>query len=394
MNSKSVLLVANWDWVLHNFRMHLARRLQEEGYNVSFICPPGDYVNGFADEGIRWIPWKVSRRGLNPFDELRSIVSLAKIYMEEQPHIVHHSTIKPNLYGTLAVHLNRLCARSASTPAVLNSFMGIGYVFSDHTLSRALRLIVVPLLRLALSRSGVFTTFSNEADRQAFINYKIVRASNSGIYISEFVDTEIFRPDRNGHNGPIRVFMGARLLWDKGVQEFVDTATRVQAESSSNVEFWLAGEPDKGAPNHVPRERLQAWHTSGKIRWLGHRSDMPNLMRHVDIAFLPTHYNEGTPRFLVEAASAGLPLVSTQIQACERVVHDNENGYTAPTRDVEAFTAAIVRLANDASLRMTFGQNSRTLALEMYKKESNLIEWIDLYNQLLSKKEIEVVAVR
>ena len=382
MNSKRVILVANWDWVLHNFRMHLARRLQEEGYSVSFVCPPGDYVNGFADEDIRWIPWKVSRRGLNPIDELQSIVSLAKIYMEEQPGIVHHSTIKPNLYGTLAVHLNRLCARFTSTPAVLNSFMGIGYVFSDHTLAQALRFIVVPLLRLALNRSGVFTTFSNKADRQAFVDHEIVRTSNSGIYISEFVDTNTFRPGQSEDGRPIRVLMGARLLWDKGVKEFVDTASNVDSKSSTDVEFWLAGDPDQGAPNYVPRKDIEEWVENGTIRWLGHRSDMPELMRRVDIAFLPTHYNEGTPRFLVEAASTGLPLVSTATEACERVVRDGINGHVAPAKDVKAFTKAILHLVENKDDRDAFGRHSRALALNMYDKESNLDKWIDLYHSI------------
>lgn len=363
----------------------MAKRLIREGYDVAFVCPPGAYTDQFAEQGIGWIPWDVSRRGLNPFQESQSILALARIYRQVQPTLVHHSTIKPNLYGTLAVLLNEWLDGRSDRTAILNSFMGIGFVFSEHTLARILRFFVVPLLRAALGRESVFTTFSNEADRSALIDVGIVTESNSSVLISEFVDTDVFAPsDSTADERTVRVFMGARLLWDKGVQEFVDTARSVQSRTDVPVEFWLAGEPDTGAPNHVPHDTLRDWNKEGVINWLGHRSDMPFLFSQVDIGFLPTHYNEGTPRFLVEGASSGLPLVTTDIEACRRVVHHRENGFIAPQKDVDAFSEAIIEIVEDRELRQEFGEESRRLAETMYQKEENLDEWMGLYQQLIN----------
>jgi glycosyltransferase involved in cell wall biosynthesis len=207
------------------------------------------------------------------------------------------------------------------------------------------------------------------------------------VLISEFVDTQTFSPPASSDSDrPVRVFMGARLLWDKGVQEFVDTARIVRERVDVRVEFWLAGEPDTGAPNHVPRAQLKEWDEEGVINWLGHRSDMPELFRQVDIGFLPTHYNEGTPRFLVEGASSGLPLVTTDTEACRRVVHDGKNGYVAPKKAPKAFAEAVTELVVDAEQRRTFGSKSRHLAENMYEKEQNLDAWMRLYHQLLSHR--------
>lgn len=365
----------------------MAKRLIDEGYEVTFVCPPGMYTDEFGEQGIGWIPWQVSRRGLNPIEEGRSVLELAQIYRQVRPILVHHSTIKPNLYGTLAVMLNHLNGPQSTRPAVLNSFMGIGFVFSDHAMARLLRLAVVPLLRLALRRESVYTTFSNEEDRSTLTNAGIVTASNSSVLISEFVDTDVFSPSESAdHVSPVCVFMGARLLWDKGVQEFVDTAQAVQAQTDVPVDFWLAGEPDTGAPNHVPHDMLRAWDDEGVIRWLGHRSDMPALFRKVDIGFLPTHYNEGTPRFLVEGASSGLPLVTTDIEACRRVVRHQSNGFVVPIKDVKAFSDAITKLVQNPELRQSCGRESRRLAEEMYEKDKNLDEWMKLYGRLIQRR--------
>lgn len=383
-----VLIVANWDWVIYNFRLALARRLRAEGYDVRFVCPPGRYTRVFEQEGFPWIAWSLSRRGLNPVAEAAAVAQLARIYADEQPQIVHHSTIKPNVYGALAVRLNTLRAAwrggpGAPPPRVINSFMGIGFAFSDHLLARLLRpTVVVPLLRLGTQPENVFTTFSNHRDRDLFADLGIAPPARSGVLVSEFVDVTTFHPVPDpAPADPLVVLMGARLLWDKGVGEFVEAARQVRARHGDRVAFHLAGAPDEGAPNHVPTETLRAWHEEGVIRWLGHCSDMPDLLRSAHVAVLPTHYNEGTPRFLVEGAASGLPLVATQIEACERVVRDGHNGFTVPKRAPDALADAVTRLANDPALRRRMSTHSRALAVEHYAMEDNLRDWVALYHR-------------
>lgn len=385
-STPSVLMVANWDWVLYNFRLALAKSLRREGYRVTFVCPDGEYVEELRKEGFSWIEWSLKRRSLNPLMEVRALWSLARIYQRVQPDLLHHDTIKPNVYGALATWLNEKRGVTDSPPEVINSFMGIGFLFSNRPLARYLRPLVLPLMRFGMRQTHIYTTFSNHEDRETFIQQRLVRPDQTRVIVSEFVNTDYFHPPGDTsvqEKQPVRVLMAARLLWDKGVQEFVEAA-QLFDQRGVPVEFLLAGEPDTSTPGFVPEERLREWHEAGTIRWLGHRSDMPNLLRSVDIAALPTHYNEGLPRFLVEAASSGLPLVASDIEACRRVLEEDENGHIVPRENAESLANAIQHLALNPEKRQKMGQVSRRRAVAEFAECKVVKEWVDLYSQRLT----------
>ncbi len=390
-SSPKLLYVANWDWVLYNFRLDLARSAAEAGYDVALVCPDGQYVSEFQTAGLRWIRWPLDRKSINPVTELISILRLAQIYEREQPDLIHHDTIKPNIYGALATWLNGVREVWRSPPQLLNSFMGVGFMFSNRPLARLLRPLVLPIMRFGMRREQVLTTFSNRRDHDLFVGRGLVEPERARVVVSEFVDTNRFDvPDRRNGTGPdarnaerpLRVLMAARLLWDKGVGEFVEAA-RILADRDVPVEFLLAGEPDVEAKGYVPVERLEQWDEYGPVRWLGYCSDMPALLREVDIAVLPTHYNEGLPRFLVEAASSGLPLVASDHAACRRVVEDGANGFVIPKEDAEQLARAVEFLARNSERRHKMGKASREKAVSKFDRVKNIEEWLGLYDQLV-----------
>lgn len=382
---QKVLLVANWDWVLFNFRFALARELKRQGYDVVFVCPEGDYVQRMQEEGFRWVNWPLQRRSLNPLNELKSVGTLAKIYRDENPALIHHDTIKPNFYGSLAVKRNRKKAPDHESPRVINTFMGLGYLFSSHPKASFLRRLLLPILRFALQQKEVFTVFSNQRDLNTFLKLNLLKPADAQVLVSECVDIDRFQPGDGSKKHPenhYRVLMAARLLWDKGVQEFVDASKALQ-QQNKHVEFWLAGLPDKENPQWVPEEELNAWEAQRLIQWLGHCSDMPDLLQKVDIATLPTHYNEGLPRFLVESAASGLPLIATDIPACRAIVKDGVNGIIIPTQNADALANAISRLIDDNTLRSNMSEASRSIALSEFDEKQVLKEWLSLYKKLI-----------
>lgn len=385
-DTSKILLVANWDWVTYNFRIALARALQEQRHKVTLVSPDGEYVDALEGEGFRHISWSLERRSLNPFQELGAIWELARIYEREAPDLVHHDTIKPNLYGPLAAQLNMWRGVWSKPPTMLNSFMGIGFLFSQRTKANWLRPFVLPLMRFAMRRGHVFTTFSNEADERTFIQRRLVDPERTGVMVSEFVNTERFQAIPSGRSNEENtvVLMAARLLWDKGVQEFV-SAARTLRENDLPVEFWLAGKPDTDTPGFVSYDQLREWNQSGVINWLGYCSKMPDLLNRVDIAVLPTHYNEGLPRFLVEAAAVGLPLISTDLEACRRVVENGKNGIIISKRSPSELAEAVEKLVRNPSLRASMGKASRDKALSEFAEREVVEEWLELYNHLLSE---------
>jgi len=377
-----VLMVAHWDWVLYNLSgLPLARALREKGFEVIFVCPYGEYVPKLKEEGFCWIHWAIVRRSLNPVRELIAILHLASIYQREQPQIVHHFTIKPNFYGSIAALLAR-------RDKVINTFTGLGFLFSEHPLAIGLRSSVLPLAKLAFRASKGWSVFQNRQDLETCLRLRLVLPERVVVIDGSGIDTRKFHPNHDSppdnHEHPIVVFMAARLLWDKGVREFVEAA-RVLKARGLQVEFWLAGKPDNGNPMCVPEEFLKEWREEGLINWLGHRDDMPNLLQQVDIAVLPS-YHEGVPRFLLEAAACGLPLVATDIEGCRVVVREGVNGFLVPPRNPTALADALERLLQDPSLRRRMGQASRHIAEVEFDERKVLAKWLALYERVLSSE--------
>ena len=389
---KKVLMVASWDWTLDKFRLALAEFLRKEGYEITFVCADGEYVERFQKRGFRWIEWESKRKRLNPFAELQALWNLAEIYARERPDLVHHDTIKPNLYGPLAIKLNQWLDRVEEPPKVIDTFMGLGYVFSEGAIPATLRTLITPFLHLGINQSNVHAVFSNADDQKRLRSHGILKHDRTDVLMSEFVDTEKFRPFASDQHVlkeaadcknevPI-ILMAVRLLWAKGVGEFAEAA-RILRERGTEARFWLAGEPDKDSAGFVPESELYEWEEKGLINWLGYQTDMPALLNKADIAVLPTKYNEGMPRFLVEAVACGLPVVATDMEACRIVVQDGENGMIVPSGNAERLADALERLATDETLRSEMGETAREIAIEEFDKETGTEKWKRLYDRLL-----------
>lgn len=378
-----VLLVAHWDWVLYNFRLPLARALRERGYDVTFVCPFGEYVDKLMSEGFRCIHWSVIRRSVNPIKEIKALFHLAHIYHRERPALVHHFTVKPNLLGSLAARLVTM-QKDENGLRVINTFTGLGFLFSEHPAARTLRVATLPLFRLGQNTPTVWTVCLNSTDKDKLTQLGLANPSRTFVIISSGVDIRKFSPNgqpNNSNHTPI-VLMAARLLWDKGVKEFVE-ASQLLKKRGVRVELWLAGKPDNGNPMAVPEELLRSWHERGVIKWIGHCDDMPELLRHVDIAVLPSYY-EGVPCFLLEAAATGLPLVATDIEGCRVIVRNGVNGFLVPVGDAESLALAIERLVRDPQLRKRMGEASREIAEKGFDVRKILRQWLQLYEQVLN----------
>jgi glycosyltransferase involved in cell wall biosynthesis len=384
-------MVASWDWTLDKFRLALAESLREEGYEITFVCADGKYVERFERKGFRWIEWKSKRKRLNPLAELRAFLELASIYAREDPDLIHHDTIKPNLYGPLAVRLNKALGRVESPPPIINTFMGLGYVFSEGVLPYVLRTLIAPFLAFGLNQPNVHAVFSNRSDEERLRRSNILHHDRTRVLMSEFVDTDVFRPYQPEQVNPEvvddraeapTVLMAVRLLWAKGVGELAE-ASQILERRGVNANFWLAGEPDTDSAGFVPVEQLRKWDEQGVLTWLGYQTNMPQLLNQADIAVLPTKYNEGMPRFLVESIACGLPVVTTDKEACRIVVEDNTNGLLVPAGDPKALADALERLISEEHLRKRLGRKGRKIAVRDFDENQGTEEWHRFYNQLV-----------
>ena len=350
-----IILFANTDWYLFKFRIAQARALRDLGVDLTLVSPPGTFSPELEKMGYRWLPFPLSRSGMNPLSEAAAIRRLVRLYRREHPDLVHHFTIKSILYGSLA-------AKAAGVKAIVNGVTGLGYVFSSGSPARRLlRLLVEAWYRLALR--GTQAVFDNDEDRRFFISRKLIRMEAAHVVRSAGVDVELYTPAPEPEGVPV-VMLAGRMLWDKGIREYVEAA-RLLRRDGVPARLVLVGEPDAGNPASITREQLQAWDASGEVEWWGFRADMPSVIRQVNIVCLPS-YREGLPTTLIEAGACGRAVVATDVTGCRDAVRDGVTGLLVPAKDAAALAAGLMALLRDPSLRRKMGQAGRQMAVDEF----------------------------
>ncbi|MDI6770539.1 MAG: glycosyltransferase family 4 protein [Anaerolineales bacterium] len=368
-----VLLFANTDWYLYNFRLPLAQALRTAGHEVLLLSPPGEYGPRLVQAGFCWISFPLSRRGMNPFSELITLWRLTRLYSRERPDLAHHFTVKCVLYGSLA-------AKMAGVKGIVNAITGLGYVFiGDEPPVRLLRWLIKGFYRCALRGSQVI--FQNPEDQSLFSRNGLVDGEQVTMIPSSGVDIEKFSPSPEPAGEPL-VILPARMLWAKGVAEFVDAA-RLLREDGIHARFALVGDTDLANPDAVPVDQLEKWQKEGIIEWWGWQEDMPAIYRQTHIVCLPS-YREGTPKTLIEAAACGRPIVTTDVPGCRLVTHHQQNGLLVPVRDSRALAEALKILIADSALRKQMGKKGRELAVAEFSLEKVVGQTLAVYEKTLS----------
>lgn len=372
-----ILFFANSAWYLHNFRLSLATALREAGHEVLLVSPADDFGRRLLTAGLRWLPAPMDRRSLNPLAEARLILWLRALIAREGIELVHGFTIKCAVYASLA-------ARLAGVTARVNAVAGMGYVFtSESWQARLLRPIVRTLLKLALGGRQTRLILQNQDDVDLFTRARLVDPTQVRLIRGSGVDCTRFTPGAGrAADATFRVLLPARLLWDKGVGEFMSACRMIQGQGR-RMEFLVAGAPDPGNPASIPEATLKQWAEEGVVHWLGHVEDMVGLFRSVDTVVLPT-YREGLPKGLIEAAACGLPLIATDVPGCREVVTHEVDGLLVPARDPAALAAAMARLQDDQVLRRRLGSAARAKALAEFDEKIVIDSTMAVYRELVS----------
>ena len=368
-----ILLFANTDWYLYNFRLSLAKDLRDLGHEVILLSPPGNFQKLLQENGFQLISFPFSRQGTNPLYEIWTLWQLIRTYHKVRPDIVHHFTIKSVIYGSLAAHFLQI-------PGIINSITGLGHLFIDPSpLTRILRIIAKWLYRISLR--GTQVIFENPADRDIFIQNHLLKAEHSHLILGTGVDVEKFHPVTKNNNIPVVLF-SSRMLATKGVLEYME-AVRILKQNGFEARFALAGTTDSGNPASVTDRQIASWNQSGLVEWWGWREDMPNTLAQTDIFCLPS-YREGVPNALIEACACGLPIVTTDVPGCRDVVTHGLNGLLVPVRNASALAEALGTLLADPNLCRSMGTAGREIAMNKFSLTKVNAETLDVYKILLS----------
>lgn len=369
-----LLFLITEDWTFWEIRRDLARIALDAGYEVTIATRVTAHAERIRQEGFRLVPIRMLRESRNPFRELLTFLELVRVYRRVCPQIVQHVAMKPALYGSFAAWVTRI-------PSVINVFGGLGYAFTDrpHEAS-VLRSLLQRGLRLAIALSRSVVVVQNPDDRDVLVQENVVTPSQVRLIAGSGVDVHRFVPVDPPAGDPIVMLVG-RMLWDKGVGEFVDAVVRLKQQGVCAC-FVLVGRCDQGNPTAIAEAQLQQWERDLGIEWWGHREDLPEVIGRATLVVLPS-YREGLPKVVLEAAACGKAVIATDVPGCREVVQHEITGLLVPVRDPVALADAIARLLSNHGLRKAMGTSGREFVVREHSKEKIGQHFLDLYQDCL-----------
>jgi len=371
-----ILFVVNEDWAFNSHFLDRALAAKKNGFIVGLATRSTQDVKTIEASGISVFPINMSRRGLNPLREIVITLKLAMIYREFHPDILHHVALKPIVVGTIASNVLR-------DVRVVNAPIGMGYIYSStDKKARVIRPIFSFILKVVLGARGSCVIIENSDDLKYLVEKRFVKSTNISLIRGAGVDLKIFCQVPEPVDG-IVITLIARMLRDKGIEEFVESASLLRKRFPDAV-FRLVGDVDNGNPASFSSDRIREWQKSGSIEWLGRRDDIPQIMGQSNIVCLPS-YREGLPKTLIEAAAVGRALVATDVPGCREVVEHGVNGLLVPPRNPIALAEALALLILNPEMRTRMGVESRKRAETEFSSELINQQTLQIYASVLTR---------
>ena len=353
-----VVIAANSAWNLVNFRAGLIRALQFDGYRVIALAPQDEFAPRLAELGVEYQPIAMQSSGISPIADLLLLARYFRALRKIGPGAFLGFTIKPNIYGSFA-------ARALGI-RVINNISGLGTAFIKEGL---LTRIATALYKLALRGSSTIF-FQNRDDLDLFVRKKMVRPNQARLVPGSGIDLDRFIPIEGSTAGDKFGFLLiARLLWDKGIQEYVDAARTIRA-IMPKVRCRILGFVDVDNRTAVPRATLDGWVSEGWIDYLGSTDDVRPFIAEADCIVLPS-YREGMPRVLLEASAMGKPVVGTDVPGVREAVDDGVTGFLCQARSARSLADAMLKVA-----RMPIAERAKLGAAGRRKVEREFLQSI------------------
>jgi len=351
-----IVIISHYSPSLINFRGDLIRAMVELGHKVICLGPEAGFEQPLQELGADYRQIPLHRTGLNPLKDVKTLFSLRKVLKETKPDVVFSYTVKPIVYGSIAAHM-------AGVRRMYAMIEGLGYVFIGQSLKQKfLRQLVCFLYHKALKyNKAVF--FLNPDDMRLFVDNSIVPKAVKPVLLNGIgvnIEKFAFAPPKLS---PVTFLLIARLIKDKGILEYVESA-RLLKQKYPAAKFQLLGPLDIN-PAAITQEQLERWSKEGIIEYLGKTNDVRPYIAEASVYVLPS-YREGTPRSVLEAMSMGRPIITTDAPGCRETVIDGKNGFLVPVKDVDALKSTMEKFILKPDLIVQMGEQSRIIAEEKY----------------------------
>jgi glycosyltransferase involved in cell wall biosynthesis len=375
------LYIVNQASFFISHRLDLAKEVLRQGHKVSFCgsCTENEsnYLNAM---GIKTYNLSLKPHSFELISDMRLILELFYYFRKIKPDVIHLVTLKPIVYGSLV-------AKFFKIKLVVIAITGLGFVYTSKIKkAQFLKVALNFSLRIMLRSKNIIGIFQNRYDIREFNNLNILPKSKCYLIKGSGVDSEKFIPNTINRKEVI-VLLASRMIFAKGVIEYITAANNI-IKNHANVKFWIAGPLETTNPDSIPAEILKNLDSQGRIKWLGNIKEMSELLAEIDIACLPTYYGEGVPKFLIEAAFSGKPIVTTRSPGCDSIVRNNINGFLVKKHDITDLEIHLLKLIKNKQLRKKMGANSRKLASIQFSLTSVIKQTTNLYEKFAPYKNV------
>jgi len=362
---KKIAIVSNLSWNLYNFRLSLMEAMRNEGYEVIAIAPYDRYSQKIIDAGFEFHDIKMNAQGINPIEDMKTMYAFYKVFKKVSPDCICQYTIKPNIYGSLV-------AKSLNIK-IINNIAGLGTLFiKENFVTKVAKL----LYRISQHKvDKIF--FQNRDDYNFFIEQGIVKENRCDILPGSGVNTKKFKPKFKEKSEHIRFLFIARMIWEKGIAEYVESAREIK-KKYPNVEFCMLGFLEVENPGAITKSEMQEWVNEGVVNYLGVTDNVYDVITTADCIVLPSFYREGTPKTLLESGSAGKPIITTDNVGCRDVVDDGVNGYLCKPRCSNDLVEKIEMFLNlSYEERLEMGRESRKKIEKEFDEKIVINKYLD-----------------
>ena len=373
-----ILILINSSWNVVNFRTNLIKELVHDGHEVIAMAPKDDYSHLLKEIGCEFVNISFKSRSTNPLIELKLFFKIFFKIKNIKPDILLTFTIKPNIYGSIAANLLGI--------KTINNIAGLGITASNFFF----RNFSMYLYKFALARTDL-CFFQNESDKSFFLDNKIIKYDKSDLIPGSGVDLEKFsiKDSTYSHNvnKKFTFLLSSRLLWSKGIKEYVEAAKLIQ-KKFDNTDFWLVGFSGVDNNDAIDIKIIQDWHDKNIIQFKGSTDDIKSILSLVDCYVLPTFYPEGTPKSLLEAAAMQLPIITTNTPGCRNVVIDGVTGFLCePKNHIDLYKKMELILNSSKNELDLMGSSARELMKEKYDDKIVSKRYLKAINTLYLKEK-------
>lgn len=375
MINKNILLIANSEWYFINFRLEFLRYIQSLGYKVVLLFPFKDKKQNILLKDFCCYDSPISRGGISPIVLVRYLYLLKEIVKKENISIINAFSLQISL-------LTSFCNLIIKLPTIL-SITGLGYSFINKSFKA---LLVKKSIRIfgkyLFDNAYTHFIFQNNDDRDTILSLARLSDQNTSLILGSGVNTALFYPRKNKENEQIVFLFAGRLIYDKGIREVIE-AFRKLLSYTSNISLLIAGDIDPQNPASVQHSEILKWRDIPNIEFLSHVDNMSKIYQKADVLILPS-YREGLSKVLIEAASSGLPIITSNAPGCREVVSDNVNGFLVPVKSVHSLFLKMQTFIINPEIMVTFGRASRKIALKKFSISEINSKTAEVYNKILN----------